>query len=65
MIPEADRVHEMATFYSTTPMYTTSAQYSTTGDTITWLGSVYRVLSVQRWIEAGYYAAVAARMEGA
>lgn len=64
MVPAADRVHELATFRSTSPMYDTDAVKGITSDVLTWQGSQYRVVVVKQYQEQGYYLAIAARMSG-
>ena len=65
MVPEADRVHELMTFRSTTPMYVTDAAQGITSDIITWQGSQYRVSAVKQYQEQGYVLAIGARLAGA
>jgi len=64
MVNEGDRVREMMTFRSTTPMYVTSSVQGATSDVLTWQGDQYRVLAVKNYSEQGYYLAVAGRMLG-
>lgn len=65
MVPEADRVHELMTFRSTTPMYMTDAAQGITSDILTWQGSEYRIVASKNYSEQGYTLAIAARMAGA
>ena|ERR1022692_3055243 len=64
MVAEADRVHEVRVFHTTTPMYTTSADLSITSDILVWQGIQYRILSVMIYPQRGYYGALAVRMAG-
>ena len=66
MLPEADRVGEVRSFWSTVPIYVTRVnaasdkiQYPATG------GEVYRVLQVYRTDGSGYWKALATRENAA
>jgi len=66
MLPEADRVSEVRSFWSTVPIYVTrinaasdKIQYPATG------GEVYRVLQVYHTPGAGYWKALATRESAA
>ena len=63
-LPEADRVGEIRAFHSTTRMYVTSNYDGITSDVLVWRGQQYRVLQAPEQPQRGYYAAIAARMEG-
>ena len=67
MIPEADRAHELRTFHSTRPLYTTQLNPvpGMTSDILIWNGVKFRVLIVRNYSNRGYWKAIAARMVGA
>lgn len=64
MVPEGDRVHEMISFRSVTPMYMTDEAQSITSDILTWHGQKYRVVFSKDYTSQGYTLAIAARMLG-
>jgi hypothetical protein len=69
MVPEGDRAKGAMMFHTELPLYVTNAdpQLSATGhlsDQITWRGNNYRLMSVRRWSDFGYYSAVGVRMSG-
>lgn len=64
MIPEGDRVREVMAFWSDEPIYGTgSATSGRSSDIIVWQGNQYRVLAVFRYLDYGYYKALATRMK--
>jgi hypothetical protein len=64
MIPEADRVHEVRVFHSSTQMYGTSENRSGTSDILVWRGIQYRVLKNPNYSQRGFWEAFATRMQG-
>ncbi len=64
MVKEADRVHEIRMFHSSTEMRVTSAEKSLAADILLWRGVRYRVVVAINRGERGYYGALAARMSG-
>jgi hypothetical protein len=63
-IKEADRVSEMRLFHSSTEMYVTDEDKGITADLLVWHGKQYRVVTVPQQPQRGYYAAIAARIQG-
>jgi hypothetical protein len=65
-LPEGDRIKEVKTFWSSQPMYGTraTAGVGRSSDILTWLGLLYRVMSVAQSQDYGFYRAVAVRMKG-
>jgi hypothetical protein len=64
MVPEGDRVKGMMAFYTTTPIYTTSAAGNNISDQIAYAGDVYRIIKVGPWLAFGYNIAIGVRMGG-
>jgi len=64
MTPEADRVHELLTFRSTTQMFVTNGAGAMTSDVLQYQDSNFRVLAVKNYSDQGYWWAIAARMTG-
>jgi hypothetical protein len=76
ILPEADRVSGMMTFYSGSeyPLYTTRLALTTstdsdgkdgTSDQLEWHGMRYKIIKVWPYTDYGYWKALATRMEGA
>lgn len=63
-VPEGDRLTGAIEFYSVAPIYTTSEDQSELSDQIMWRGYMYRVQSVQKWVDHGFYSAILVRMQG-
>jgi hypothetical protein len=76
ILPEADRVSGMMTFYSVAgyPLYQTRLGATTstdsdgqdgTSDQLEWHGQRYKIIKVWPYVDYGYWKALATRMEGA
>jgi hypothetical protein len=76
ILPEADRVSGMMTFYSGSeyPLYETRLSSTTntdsdgndgTSDQLEWHGMRYKIIKVWPYVDYGYWKALATRMEGA
>lgn len=65
MVPEGDRTAGAQLVESHTQIYTTSENAGVVSDKIIWRGSEYRTMSLGKWIDFGYYAAIMVRTEGA
>lgn len=61
---EGDRVTGAMTFYSSEPIYETTAQNSNVSDVLVWNGQRYRVAKVWPYLSYGFYKAVGVRMAG-
>jgi hypothetical protein len=65
-VPEGDRSTGMMGFISEQRMYKTYVEGSTSGigDTITWNGQTYRLVTVGPWKDFGFWKAIGARLSG-
>lgn len=65
MVPEGDRVGGVMVFWSAQPIYVTRATECEGGssDLLTWRNLTFRVLSVKRYEDYGYYRAIAVRVK--
>ena len=65
MVPEGDKVKGVMVFWSSQPIFVTSAAQGVgnSSDIIVWRGQNFRVLSVKQYLDWGYYRAIATRMK--
>jgi hypothetical protein len=65
MVPQGDIVHGAMAFYSQDEIHVTHENGGTGGssDILIWRGGKFRVLSVKRFIDYGFFMAVATRMK--
>lgn len=69
-VPEGDRVNEVKSFHSSSPLYETHTSggddpNARISDTIAWSGQNYKLVKVFQWQDFGYYKALGVRMSGA
>lgn len=64
MLPEGDVIHGAMVFHSSFPLFTTQEGVGSS-DILQWNNSNWRVLTVSRYSDYGYYRAVAARIKPA
>lgn len=66
MVPEGDVIKSLRVFWSQQPIYGThNGSNPGSSDILEWRGDQYRVLSVARWQDYGFYRAVATRLKAA
>lgn len=64
-VPEGDRVAGSLQAICNQPLYETQESRGAISDKIAWRGNIYKLLSVARWDDYGYWSAILVRMTGA